>query len=56
MITIDTEGVFHFDTLGRILTEDRHHVQEILKGEVTIIRRGEDFANPVFEWVDLNAR
>lgn len=37
-----------------IFTEHRHHIQEVLKGKITVFGRWEYFTYPVFKGIDLN--
>ena len=51
--TINTEGVFYFDWQGGVVTENRHHVQEVLKRHTAITGRRENLNDTLIERIHL---
>ena len=51
--TINTEGVFYFDWQGGVVTEYRHHVQEVLKRHTAITGRRENLNDTLIERIHL---
>ena len=51
--TINTEGVFYFDRQGGVVTEYRHHVQEVLKRHTAVTGRRENLNNTLIERIHL---
>ena len=51
--TINTEGVFYFDWQGGVVTEYRHHVQEVLKRHTAVTGRRENLNDTLIERIHL---
>jgi len=54
LLTVNSEGVMEFEFPGCVLAKNRKQVEEIVEGQVARSVAGEDFEDPVAEWIFLS--
>ena len=53
-LTVNSKGVMEFELSGCVLAKNRKQVEEIVERQIARSVAGEDFQDPIAEWIFLS--